>query len=243
MTQAKTLESFDLGSGQIILVDKPAGWSSFQAVKLVNRITKAKVGHAGTLDPLATGLLVFCTGKLTKQITTLIEEDKEYEATFCIGATTPSFDREHPIDQTFDISKITEADIRKAIEGFVGEIQQVPPIYSAIKMQGEAAYDIARRGDEVKMQPRTVTINEFEVTKIEMPLVYCRIACSKGTYIRSLARDLGQALGVGAYLYNLRRTRSGQFHVDDAWNIDDLAKYLIQNKPLILQYARVNKRK
>ena len=241
--QERSLENFDLAEGQVLLVDKPTGWSSFHIVNVIKRITKAKVGHAGTLDPLATGLLVLCTGKMTKTITQYIEDDKEYETTFYIGATTPTFDREQDVDQTWDISHITDDQVRQAVKELTGDIEQIPPIYSAIKTNGKEAFKMARKGHDVVMQPRQVTVSEFEILKIELPKVYCRITCSKGTYIRSLARDLGEKLGVGGYMYELRRTRSGNFKLADAWNLDSLCKYLIANKPLILQHARSDKRK
>ncbi|MDX2001333.1 MAG: tRNA pseudouridine(55) synthase TruB [Chitinophagales bacterium] len=236
------IEQFNFADGQVILVDKPYTWSSYSVVNKIKRLVRTKVGHAGTLDPLATGLMVLCTGKFTSKLGNLIEEDKEYTGTIYLGATRPSCDRETAIDQEFDISHLTEEKVRQAAQQFEGEIEQVPPLYSAIKQEGEELYKKARRGEEVVIRSRKVRINVFEITEVEMPLIHFRINCSKGTYIRSLARDFGVALGTGSHLYDLRRTKSGQFSIEDAWNVQKLGEYLIENKALILQHARIHKR-
>ncbi len=216
--------------GKVLLVDKPLGWTSFQVVNKIKRTLighlglpkRFKIGHAGTLDPLATGLLIICTGKFTKRIEQFQAEDKEYTGSFTLGATRPSYDMETEIDQTFDISGITEADIERAAEGFIGEIEQYPPAHSAIKIDGERVYQKARRGETVEMKARSIRISEFELTAIELPIVHFRVVCSKGTYIRSLAHDFGKALGSGAYLSELCRTKSGAFDVADAWQLPAL---------------------
>lgn len=218
--QDLTLEDF--AEGQLLLINKPYRWTSFDIVgKLRNAFKpmKLKVGHAGTLDPLATGLLIVCTGKMTKQIDTFQAEEKEYTGTITLGATTPSYDLETEVDQTFDLSQITEEDIRNATKHFMGDIQQYPPAHSAVKVDGERLYEKARRGEEVELRIRNVTITEFDITRIELPEVDFRVVCSKGTYIRSLANDFGKALNNGAYLSRLRRTRSGGFHVENAHEI------------------------
>ncbi len=217
----------DYNEGALLLIDKPYGKTSFQAVKHVRYITKAKkVGHAGTLDPLATGLLILCTGKWTKKITDLQLQEKEYTGTFTLGATRPSFDMETEIDQTFDISKITEDEIYKATSQFKGIIEQMPPIYSAIKIDGKRAYKSARQGEEVVMKSRKVEISVFEITAIRLPEIDFRIVCSKGTYIRSIANDFGKALGNGAYLSALRRIRIGKYKVVDAVGLEEFKEIL-----------------
>lgn len=211
--------------GKLLLINKPYRWTSFDVVgKLRNAFKplKLKVGHAGTLDPLATGLLIVCTGKMTKQIDNFQAEEKEYTGTLVLGATTPSYDLETEVDQTFDIAHITEEDIKNATSQFIGEIQQYPPAHSAIKVDGERLYEKARRGEEVELRARTVTINEFEVTSVNLPEVNFRVVCSKGTYIRSLVNDFGKALNNGAYMSRLRRTRSGNFRIEDAHEIMQL---------------------
>ena len=206
----------DYKEGQVILIDKPLEWTSFQAVNKVRwlirksfGIKKIKVGHAGTLDPLATGLLIICSGKFTKKIDT-----------FTLGATTPSYDLETEIDCTFDTSEITSEKIKEATKQFLGEIQQQPPVFSALKKDGKRLYEFARSGEEVEIPFRTVTISEFEITKIELPNVHFRVVCSKGTYIRSLANDFGKALSNGAHLSALRRTRIGEYTVANAVGIE-----------------------
>lgn len=216
-----TLE--ELQTGQILLIDKPLGWSSFQAVNKIKwdikktyKLKKIKVGHAGTLDPLATGLLLICTGKFTKKIAALQGQEKEYTGSITLGATTPSYDMETEIDQTFEVDHISEELIQKATQNFIGEIHQFPPVFSALKKDGKRLYEFAREGKSVDIQPRTVWINSFEITKIEMPKVYFKVSCSKGTYIRSLAYDFGKFLNSGGYLSLLRRTKIGGFNVDNA---------------------------
>lgn len=224
---------FDFQAGEILLIDKPLRWTSFDVVgKIRNSIKplKIKVGHAGTLDPLATGLLVLCTGKKTKTIDQLQAQEKEYTGTIYLGATTPSYDLETEIDQEFDISNITAEQIQEVSQQFIGEIQQYPPSHSAIKIGGERLYEKARRGEEVERRPRTVVINSFEITDISLPLISFKVICSKGTYIRSLAHDLGQALHNGAYLHSLRRTRSGDFLVQDAYGVMELVNHIRENK-------------
>ncbi|WP_026451056.1 tRNA pseudouridine(55) synthase TruB [Aequorivita capsosiphonis] len=223
----KTLQAEDYKEGQVILIDKPLEWTSFQAVNKVRwlikksfGIKKIKVGHAGTLDPLATGLLIICSGKFTKRIDTFQAQEKEYTGTFTLGATTPSYDLETEIDQTFDISEITSEEIKKATKQFIGEIQQQPPVFSALKKEGKRLYEYARNGEEVEIPFRTVTVSEFEITKIDLPKVDFRIVCSKGTYIRSLANDFGKALNNGAHLSALRRTKIGDFSVKNAVGIE-----------------------
>lgn len=222
----KNLQAEDYISGQVILIDKPLEWTSFQVVNkmrwLIRQafgIKKIKVGHAGTLDPLASGLLIICTGKFTKKIDTYQAQEKEYTGTFTLGATTPSYDLETEIDQTFDISKLTSEKIREAVQQFLGEIQQQPPVFSALKKEGKRLYEFARNGEEVDIPFRTVTISEFEITNIDLPKVDFRVVCSKGTYIRSLANDFGKALENGAHLSALRRTKIGEFSVQDALDI------------------------
>lgn len=226
-------KTFSFAEGELLLVDKPLTWTSFDVVgKLRNTMKplKLKVGHAGTLDPLATGLLIVCTGKLTKKIDLIQAEDKEYTGTITLGATTPSFDLETEIDQTFDISTITEQNILDIAQSFEGELEQYPPAHSAVQINGERAYEKARRGEEVELKSRKVFIHEFEVEKIELPNVFFRIKCSKGTYIRSIASDFGQRLHNGAHLSSLRRTMSGDFHVDNAWNLDELIQQIRDQK-------------
>ena len=211
-------------TGQILLIDKPLHWTSFQAVNklkylLINKAglpKKFKIGHAGTLDPLASGLLLVCTGKFTKRITELQGQAKEYNGTFYIGATTPSYDLETEIDETFDTSHIDEALIHETVKQFLGEIDQKPPIYSAIKKDGVRLYEHARAGETVEIASRKTTIHEFEITRIALPEVDFRVVCSKGTYIRSLAYDFGKAMDSGAHLTSLRRTKIGDYDVLNA---------------------------
>jgi tRNA pseudouridine55 synthase len=226
-------KEFDFATGELLLVDKPVGWTSFDVVgKLRNSFKplKLKVGHAGTLDPLATGLLIICTGKMTKQIDTFQAEEKEYTGTMILGATTPSYDMETEPDTQFDISHITEEQIKATCQQFTGDIQQYPPAHSAIKIDGERLYEKARRGEEVELRLRSVTISEFEITRIELPEIDFRVVCSKGTYIRSLVHDFGRALNNGAYLSKLRRTRSGNYKVADAWEVMELVGVIREQK-------------
>ncbi len=217
----------DYKEGQILLIDKPLEWTSFQAVNKVRwlirksfGIKKIKVGHAGTLDPLATGLLIICTGKFTKKIGTFQAQEKEYTGTFTLGATTPSYDLETEIDKNFDISEITSEKIHNATKQFIGEIEQQPPVFSALKKDGKRLYEFARSGEEVDVPFRKITISEFEITKIALPNLNFRVVCSKGTYIRSLAHDFGKALQNGAHLSALRRTKIGDFSVENAVSIE-----------------------
>ena len=225
----------EFAEGQLLLVNKPYKWTSFDVVgKIRNAFKplKLKVGHAGTLDPLATGLLIICTGKMTKQIDTFQAEEKEYTGTFTLGATTPTYDLESEPEQKFPTDQISEQQIQEACKQFIGEIQQYPPAHSAIKVDGERLYEKARRGEDVELKARTITISEFEITRIELPEVDFRVVCSKGTYIRSLANDFGMALNNGAYLSRLRRTRSGQFSIDDSWQVLDLVSTIRELKQL-----------
>ncbi|WP_149274548.1 tRNA pseudouridine(55) synthase TruB [Pareuzebyella sediminis] len=213
----------DFLSGQLLLIDKPLGWSSFQAVnklKWVIRkkfdVKKIKIGHAGTLDPLASGLLIVCTGKFTKKINELQGQEKEYIGTITVGGTTPSYDLETKIDQIFPTAHITKALVLEATSKLVGKIEQRPPIFSALKKDGKRLYEYAREGRTVDVKTRTVTVSSFDVTRIALPVIEFRIVCSKGTYIRSLAHDLGVLLKSGAHLSQLRRTKIGSYHVDNA---------------------------
>ena len=225
-----TIEQYQ--EGQILLLDKPLKWSSFQAVNklkyhFINKIglpKKFKIGHAGTLDPLATGLLIVCTGKFTKRISEIQGQAKEYTGTFYIGATTPSYDLETDIDQTFPTDHITDDLVHKTVEQFLGEIDQKPPIFSAIKMDGKRLYEHARAGETVEIASRKTTIHEFEITRIALPEVDFRVVCSKGTYIRSLAFDFGKAMQSGSHLTALRRTKIGDYSVEDAFSPENLER-------------------
>lgn len=213
--------------GQVLLIDKPLKWSSFQAVNklkylLINKVglpKKFKIGHAGTLDPLATGLLLICTGKFTKRISELQGQAKEYTGTFYIGATTPSYDLETEIDQTFPTDHIDEVLIKETVKQFLGEIDQKPPIFSAIKKDGVRLYEHARAGESIEIESRKTTIHEFEITRIALPEIDFRVVCSKGTYIRSLAYDFGKAMNSGSHLTVLRRTKIGDYDVKNAIDI------------------------
>jgi len=217
---------FDFQNGEILLVDKPKGWSSFDVVRKLKRGVKAKIGHAGTLDPLASGLMLLATGPFTKRISEFQDMAKEYTGTIYLGATTASYDRETDPENPVDISGITEEDILDAAKTFVGKILQVPPAFSAIKIDGKRSYKLARKGNAPEMKARELEILEFEITGTELPFVYFRVLCSKGTYIRSLANDFGKLLGVGAYLHDLCRTKIGDFKLEDAWHVDELAKHI-----------------
>jgi len=217
----------DYLDGQLVLIDKPLEWTSFQVVNKLRwhirqafNLKKIKVGHAGTLDPLATGLLIICTGKMTKQIDTFQGQIKTYTGTFVLGSTTPSYDLETAIDQEFPTAHITPALIHKTTAQFIGEIDQFPPVFSALKKEGKRLYEFARAGESVKINSRKVTIEEFKITKIEGLKVNFSVTCSKGTYIRSLAYDFGKALESGAHLSALRRTKIGDFSVEKAISID-----------------------
>lgn len=226
--------------GQILLIDKPLEWSSFQAVnalkwairKKFNLNKKFKIGHAGTLDPLATGLLLICTGKFTKKIPELQGQVKEYTGTFTLGATTPSYDLETEVDATFSIDHLTQEKLLLATKGFLGAIEQQPPVFSAIKKDGKRLYEFARKGESVEIKSRTVEVFEFELTKISLPSVEFRVVCSKGTYIRSLAHDFGKALQSGAHLSALRRTKIGDFNVNTSQTPNEFKEWL--NKQAIV---------
>ncbi|WP_271784349.1 tRNA pseudouridine(55) synthase TruB [Aquimarina algiphila] len=223
----------DYKDGQILLIDKPLQWTSFQVVNKLRwlirnqfNIKKLKVGHAGTLDPLASGLLIICTGKFTKRIQEFQGQAKEYTGTIMLGATTPSYDLETEIDQTFSTDHISNESIQKVTTQFTGEIEQYPPIFSALKKDGKRLYEYAREGEAVEVSSRKITIDTFEITRIELPEVDFRVVCSKGTYIRSLAHDFGKALDSGAHLTVLRRTKIGSFSVEDATTVQSFENQL-----------------
>ena len=224
---------FDFEKGEILLVDKPYKWTSFDVVNLVRNyirkqlgIRKIKIGHAGTLDPLASGLLILCTGRMTKRIEEFKEFDKEYTGTFILGATTASFDLEKEIDHHYPWEHITKDEILAAVVKLTGSYDQLPPVFSAKKIKGKRAYDYARKDQDVTMIPKHITISAFEVQELNLPEVHFRVACSKGTYIRALARDLGLELNTGAHLSALCRTRIGPYHLRDAYDIEDLKSAL-----------------
>jgi len=231
----KQFPEFNFAEGELLLINKPYKWTSFDVVgKIRNSLKpqKLKVGHAGTLDPLATGLLIICTGKLTKQIDTFQAQEKEYTGTMIVGATTPSFDMETVVDQEFPIDHLTDEQIYAATAAFTGDIQQYPPAHSAVKVNGERLYVKARRGEETELRLRFVTVSAFEITRIALPEVDFRIVCSKGTYIRSLISDFGKALNSGAYLSKLTRTRSGDFLLENAFEVNELVNYIRNNKQI-----------
>jgi tRNA pseudouridine55 synthase len=213
--------------GQVLLIDKPMDWTSFDVVRKIRYLVKVrKVGHAGTLDPLATGLLILCTGKYTKRINEYMAREKEYTGSLTLGASTPTFDLESEPENRKDYSSVTAAAIDTALESFRGEIWQVPPIHSAIKKDGRRVYELARKGEEVKLEPRRVVIKEFEIMDVALPVVSFRVVCSTGTYIRSLANDIGAALGCGAYLSRLCRTRIGEFRLENAMSIGQAEAFI-----------------
>jgi len=218
---------FDFKTGEIILINKPKDWTSFDVVNNIRiflrkkiNLGMIKIGHAGTLDPLASGLLILCTGMFTKRIEEFQEFEKEYTGTFVLGATTPSFDLEKEIDQTYDYSHITEEMVLATAKKFTGSFQQIPPIFSAKKINGKRAYRYAREDQDVFIEPKTITISSFEIQRIDLPNVDFKIVCSKGTYIRSVARDFGKELNSGAYLTNLCRTRIGNFEINNAYTLE-----------------------
>lgn len=222
------MTSEDFINGQLLLIDKPLHWTSFQvvnklrwAIKKKFNLKKIKVGHAGTLDPLARGLLIICTGKFTKQIDRYQAQVKEYTGAFYIGATRPSYDLETEIEATFDTAHISPDLIKNTRLKFIGELYQKPPLFSAIKKDGKRLYELARAGQTTTIEPRKINISKFEISNIEMPLVYFKVVCSKGTYIRSLAYDFGLALGSGAYLAELTRTKIGDFKIENAQSIEE----------------------
>ncbi len=229
--------------GEVLYVAKPLNWTSFNLVSKLRwklqktlKMKKLKVGHAGTLDPLATGVMIICTGKSTKLIESFQYQTKEYIATLELGATTPSFDLELPVDGTYPTEHITRKLVDEVIPRFLGEIWQVPPAYSAVKVDGKRAYDYARDGQEVELKPKLLVIDEIEVLDFTLPVLKIRVVCSKGTYIRALARDIGLALGSGAHLIALERTRIGNVRLEDCWHIDDLVlhveKEILDNQSL-----------
>ncbi len=220
-------------NGEIVYIDKGYRLTSFKVVAKVRYliskkigVKKLKVGHAGTLDPLATGVLIICTGRATKKIDQLQAHTKEYVAGLKLGATTPSFDMEHPEDQTYPVEHITKELVEETLQKFVGEIQQVPPAYSACMIDGHRAYELARKGKDVPLKAKTLVIDEIELLECELPYIKIRVVCSKGTYIRALARDIGEALGSGAYLTSLRRTRVGDVKVEDCLQLEDFEEWL-----------------
>lgn len=226
-----TLNSFE--EGKVVLIDKPLRWTSFDVIrKIRNLIRIKKVGHAGTLDPLATGLLIVCTGKFTKRINDYMAQEKEYTGTFTLGATTASYDLEQEPENFKSFEHLTKEQVRLATLQFTGEIMQVPPSHSAIQINGKRVYELARQGKEVTIEPRRVTVKQFEIIAVELPLVYFRIVCSTGTYIRSLAFDLGNVLGCGAYLSSLCRTRIGDFRIEDAMSMEAFEKEVTVQKKM-----------
>lgn len=235
------MKDYDFRTGEVLLIHKPYTWTSFQVVNKMKYLIKhhsslmldgkrveSKIGHAGTLDPLATGLLIVCTGKQTKNIEQYQAQEKEYTGTFYLGATTPCYDKEKEIDAYFPTKHITEDLIYTTTKQFIGKIQQTPPIFSAIKIGGKRAYDIAREGKTAEIKPKEITITEFEITRISLPEVDFRVVCSKGTYIRSLAYDYGLALNSGAHLTALCRTRIGSYKLEDALTLEEFEKELIE---------------
>ncbi len=226
----------DFEAGEKLYINKPLHWTSFDVVNRVRGVLcrhldkkKLKVGHAGTLDPLATGVMILCTGKATKQIESLQAGIKEYIATIELGATTPSFDLEHAVDERYPTEHITRALVDEKLKSFLGEIWQVPPIYSAVKVDGKRAFDYARKGEEVELKAKLLVIDELEILKFELPILQIRVVCSKGTYIRALARDIGLALGSGAHLTALERTRVGDVTLKDCWDIEPLIEQIQTN--------------
>lgn len=223
MSEKKQLADFDFEKGEVLLLDKPLTWTSFDVVRKVkNTLRPRKIGHAGTLDPLATGLLILCTGRKTKDIDQIQAQEKEYEGTFRLGQTTPSFDLETPVDSEQPYAHLTEVEITAAAATFLGKIEQTPPLFSAVKIDGQRAYELARKGEEAVIKSKVVDIKVFEITRIALPDIDFRVVCSKGTYIRSLARDLGAALGCGAHLTRLVRTRIGEHRLADAWTVAEV---------------------
>lgn len=218
--EAKPQHEFE--QGKVILIDKPLEWTSFDVIRKIRNIIRIKkVGHAGTLDPLATGMLIVCTGKFTKRINEFMAQEKEYTGTFTLGAYTPTYDLESEPVPVGEYNQLTVADLNAATAQFTGEIMQVPPAHSAIKKDGKRVYELARRGEEVILDPRKITIKEFEITAVNLPVVEFRVVCTTGTYIRSLAHDYGKALGCGAYLSKLCRTRIGAFTLDQAQSMTE----------------------
>ena len=224
------LSHCDFHSGEVLLIDKPIGWTSFKVVHIVRKLTGAKkVGHAGTLDPRATGLLILCTGKKTKEITKYQDGEKTYTGTITLGKSTPSMDLETEVIEEKSIEEVTEEKILKMKETFTGEIFQTPPMYSALKVNGKTLYNLARKGKTVERQPRKVTVSKFVISNIELPEIHFEIACSKGTYIRVIANDLGEKLGCGGVLSSLRRTKIGAFSVDQSLKMEEFEEKIAQS--------------
>lgn len=228
----------DFIEGEVLYIDKPLHWTSFRVVNVVRAklcrrlgIKKLKVGHAGTLDPLATGVMTLCTGRKTKLIESLQAETKEYVAQIRLGATTPSFDLETGIDAEYPTSHLSEEMVEEALQHFTGTIEQVPPIFSAVKIDGKRAYELARKNEDIELKPKLLVIDSIELISYNMPDITIRVICSKGTYIRALARDIGKALHTGAHLIGLRRTRVGNITVDDCLTMDDIDRFLDENIP------------
>lgn len=221
------MPTINFTEGATILIDKPIDWTSFDVVNKIKFALKKqygtiKIGHAGTLDPKATGLLILCTAKKTKDIQQIQDADKTYTGTFYLGATTECYDTEKEVNQTFDISQITQENILQCAKSFIGVQEQFPPAHSAVKVSGKRAYELARKGKEVDIKAKTINIKEFEITNIALPLIDFRVVCTKGTYIRSLANDFGLRLNNGAYLHALRRTQIGNYSIDDAFSIEQI---------------------
>ncbi|MFZ4401335.1 MAG: tRNA pseudouridine(55) synthase TruB [Bacteroidales bacterium] len=230
------MHEYNFPEGEVLLINKPYDWTSFDVVNNIRYfirktldLPKIKIGHAGTLDPLATGLLLLCTGKLTKKIDEFQAQEKEYTGTFIIGETTPSFDMEKEVDHIYDYSHVDEKLILQTAEILSGTYEQIPPVFSAVKIGGKRAYEFARNSEEVKISSKTITISEFEITDIHLPEINFRIVCSKGTYIRALARDFGNAMQCGAYLSALCRTRIGEFHLKDALEIETIKSIITEH--------------
>ena len=231
MQEKNIFNTFDFAKGEVLLIHKPLGWTSFDVVrKLRYTLRVKKIGHAGTLDPLAEGLLVLCTGKKTKVIESIQAEEKEYIGKLYLGKTTPSYDLETDFDSENSIDHLTDEDVHAQVSNFIGAVQQVPPVFSAIKVGGRRAYKSARKGQEVKIEPRTVFISEFEILNINFPEVEFRVVCSKGTYIRTIASDFGKNLGVGAHLSYLSRTRIGDLKLEDAHILEDFVQACFDSK-------------
>ena len=228
MSESKSyFPSFDFAAGEVLLIDKPYRWTSFDVVKKIrNAIKIKKVGHAGTLDPLATGLLIVCTGKKTKVINQIQDQEKIYEGKIVLGKTTPSFDLETEVSDVAEISDLTETQIHDACKTFIGEIEQIPPLFSAVKINGKRAYTHARKNEHVELKSRKIHIYNFKINEINLPEISFHVRCSKGTYIRSLARDFGELLGKGAYLSALKRSQIGEYKVENAYQLDELIEYL-----------------
>jgi tRNA pseudouridine55 synthase len=225
LSTSKIISDLNFQEGELLLLHKPYGWTSFAVVSQLKKWTKAKIGHAGTLDPLAEGLMICCTGKFTKKLTHLTGLEKEYTGIITIGEQTPTYDLESLPENKKDISQITDEMILEVVSQFRGTITQFPPIHSAVKQSGKPVYELAREGKEVIMKSRTVTLHEFEIVKIDLPDIHFRIHCTSGTYIRSIAHDVGKALGVGGYLKKLVRTKIGEYDLANAYTIDALAEH------------------